>query len=135
MREALYLCRVIGTGRRPGTNSEFDEGDPFQPEIAADVIAGGEGHGCRIINLRTHEERRDRTGGWCLVRVFADDPVHAAIQAKFGLTELGAGTTKDYIDARIGAEATDEPFIDPWDYCRRVESRRASRDRQERERG
>jgi len=133
MREAKYLCRMTGTGRPAGTLSEFDEGDPFRPEVEPEVLGGGDGHGYSIVDLRTDEEIRS-SGGWCLVTVKAEDAVHAAIQAKYGLSVLDANTNKTDIDTKIGVEATNRAFVDPVDYCGRVHAERMLRAKTERER-
>lgn len=125
MREARYLCRWTGTGRVPGTLSEFDPGDPLRSEIQDDVTAalptlwrrGG------VLDLRTFEEWRDKSGGWCIVTLEAEDSLHQALALKYQPPPL----TKAAIDSVIGQEATDEPFTTAREYVERIHRRRMAR--------
>jgi hypothetical protein len=126
MPERSYLCRVIGTGRSPGTLSEFDPGDPFRAAILDDLLPP-ESHW--MLDLRTFEDRLGRAG-WCVATVEALDVRHVLFAVRYGAVP----TTKPEIDAVIGSEATDEPFTDSRDYLFRVHRRRRRRDVQERSR-
>ena len=118
-----YLCPWIG-----------DPATGFRVPIVDDLdYRSSSGSSCVVLDLRTHENYRDRDGQG-LITLDCPDALHAILTARHSLVEVTGTTTKSAIDTIIGAEATDEQFRNPDEYLSRIEGRRAQRRRTERQR-